>query len=131
MTKRCLRRRLWRAVSCLGLLLFCMAPTPGDVGGCGQKRQELDEELFFDLKNSVDCERCNECGLRTLRCDEACADDHGGRSFPEGCLPLVHDGEVCLRRLLDVDCDTFAGYVDDRSPGVPTECNFCPEEGER
>ena len=112
----------------LGLLvLVCAAPTPGDVGGCGQKRQPLDEEVFFATKNAIECDRCNECGISTNRCTEACNADSGGRRFPEECLPLVHDGEVCLRRLLDVGCDTFTEYVDDRTPAVPSECDFCPE----
>ncbi len=110
------------------MILFCAAPTPGDVGGCGQSRQELDEGLFFSAQNAIECERCNECELRTNRCSEACDDDSGGRRFPDECIPLVHDGEVCLRRLLDVGCDTFADYVDDRFPSVPTECDFCPED---
>lgn len=123
----------WRSavlrVAALGLLVVvCAAPTPGDVGGCGQKRQALDEEVFFATKNAIECERCTECEITTDRCEQACNADSGGRRFPEGCLPLVHDGEVCLRRLLDVGCDTFREYVDDREPGVPSECDFCPEE---
>lgn len=123
----------WRSavlrVAVLGLLVVvCAAPTPGDVGGCGQKRQALDEEVFFATKNAIECERCTECELTTDRCEQACKADSGGRRFPEGCMPLVHDGEVCLRRLLDVGCDTFREYVDDREPGVPSECDFCPEE---
>lgn len=123
----------WRGavlrVAVLGLLVVvCAAPTPGDVGGCGQKRQALDEEVFFATKNAIECERCTECELTTDRCEQACKADSGGRRFPEGCMPLVHDGEVCLRRLLDVGCDTFREYVDDREPGVPSECDFCPEE---
>lgn len=110
--------------------LFCAAPTPGDVGGCGQKRQALDEEVFFSTKNAIECDRCNECEITTDRCDQACVDNSGGRQFPPNCAPLVHDGEVCLRRLLDVGCDTFADYVDDREPAVPSECNFCPEDAE-
>ena len=122
------RALLLRAGAILTALLGCMAPTPGDVGGCGQKRQELDEETFFATKNAIECSRCQECDVNTTRCNQACANDEGGRQFPEGCLPLVHDGEVCLRRLLDVSCDTFADYVDDVVAIVPSECNFCPEE---
>jgi len=119
-----------RLAASVVLVLFCMAPTPGDVGGCGQRRQELDEALFFATMNAIECDRCRECGLSSERCERACADDTGGRSFPDGCLPLVHDGEVCLRRLLDVSCGTFGSYVDDRSQSLPTECNFCPQEAE-
>lgn len=123
----------WRSVilrvAALGFLVaVCAAPTPGDVGGCGQKRQALDEATFFSTKSAIECERCGECEIRTDRCTQACNDDSGGRRFPEDCVPLVHDGEVCLRRLLDVGCDTFGEYVDDRTPAVPSECDFCPEE---
>jgi hypothetical protein len=51
-------------------------------------------------------------------------------AFPEGCLPLVHDGEVCLRALLYATCAEYEAYVDDARPKVPSECDFCPE-GER
>jgi hypothetical protein len=64
-------------------LLFCMAPTPGDVP------------------------------VQT--------------AFPDRCVPLVHDGEVCLRALQYASCDDYRAYVSDVSPSVPTECNFCPE----
>jgi len=122
------RASLLRVGAIVVAILGCMAPTPGDVGGCGQKRQELDEEVFFATKNAIECSRCQECELSTMRCSQACDNDTGGREFPEGCLPLVHDGEVCLRRLLDVGCDTFLSYVEDGTSVVPTECNFCPEE---
>jgi len=48
-------------------------------------------------------------------------------SFPERCLPLVHDGEVCLRALLNASCGDYSQYMSDDSPTAPTECNFCPE----
>lgn len=121
------RRVLLRVGALACLVVICAAPTPGDVGGCGQPRQALDEEVFFATKNAIECERCTECGLTTNRCTQACNADSGGRRFPEDCQPLVHDGEVCLRRLLDVGCDSFRAYVDDRTPAVPSECEFCPE----
>lgn len=117
-----------RLTAMLVVVICCAAPTPGDVGGCGQKRQDLDEEIFFVTKNAIECDRCRECGIMTDRCSNACRDDAGGRRFPDNCAPLVHDGEVCLRRLLDVDCDTFADYVDDEIALVPSECDFCPSE---
>ena len=108
------------------ILLFLTAPTPGDTGGCGQARQELDEAAFFETRNAIGCERCQQCGFATERCSDACADVEPEGGFPEGCVPLVHDGEVCLRRLLDVSCDTYRDYVDDEAPRAPTECDFCP-----
>jgi hypothetical protein len=109
----------------LGALILCTAPTPGDVGGCGQDAQELDPELFFSNKDFIDCERCTECGFESSACDRACSDQLSQSTFPAECMPLVHDGEVCLRALLDTDCDEYASYVSD-SPEVPHECNFCP-----
>ncbi|HKO50491.1 MAG TPA: hypothetical protein VJV79_22365 [Polyangiaceae bacterium] len=110
------------------VLLFCTAPTPGDVGGCGQKPAELDPGTFFASKANTDCQRCQECGLTRASCANACnAPESYPSAFPENCLPLVHDGEVCLRALLHASCDDYASYMSDSSPSVPTECNFCPE----
>jgi hypothetical protein len=106
-------------------LILCTAPTPGDVGGCGQEPQELDAELFFSNKDFIDCERCTECGFESSTCERACSERLSQSAFPEDCMPLVHDGEVCLRALLDADCDEYESYVSD-SPTVPLECNFCP-----
>lgn len=107
-------------------LLFCTAPTPGDIGGCGQRSAELDPETFFFNKALIDCRRCTECALATKSCALACEDSYP-KSFPERCLPLVHDGEVCLRALHNASCGDYQKYMDDASPTAPTECNFCPE----
>ena len=108
--------------------VFCTAPTPGDIGGCGQRPQELDPEIFFLSKASIDCQRCDECALKTKSCATACqAPDTYPKSFPDRCLPLVHDGEVCLRALLNASCSDYGAYMNDSSPSAPTECNFCPE----
>lgn len=108
-------------------LLFCTAPTPGDIGGCGQKPQELDPGVFFASKEAIDCQRCGECSIESKACSNACqAPDTYPTTFPERCLPLVHDGEVCLRKLQYASCSDYASYMSN-SPSVPTECNFCPE----
>lgn len=110
------------------VLLFCTAPTPGDVGGCGQTAAELDPEVFFASKANIDCQRCQECSLTRVSCQNAC--DHPESyptAFPTNCVPLVHDGEVCLRALQHASCNDYASYMSDSSPSVPTECNFCPE----
>lgn len=120
------RLRLLLLSAAFGLL--CAAPTPGDVGGCGQKAELLDPPIFFASKKRTDCVRCDECGLDTDTCRGACDPAVPyATEFPEGCFPLVHDGEVCLRALLHAACDDYAGYVSDTSPSVPSECNFCPE----
>jgi hypothetical protein len=110
----------------LGALIFCTAPTPGDIGGCAQDPQELDPEIFFSNKDFIDCQHCSECGFESPICDRACSDELSQSTFPENCLPLVHDGEVCLRALIDADCDEYASYVDSESAEIPLECNFCP-----
>jgi hypothetical protein len=109
-------------------LLFCTAPTPGDIGGCGQKAAELDPEIFFASKADVDCQRCQECGLQSAACTLACNfPERYPQAFPDRCLPLVHDGEVCLRALHYASCQDYGSYMSDSAPSVPTECNFCPE----
>jgi hypothetical protein len=118
-------RALWVAMV---FAVLCAAPTPGDIGGCGQTAELLDPPIFFASKARMDCIRCGECSLDTNACESAC--DPGvptATAFPDGCFPLVHDGEVCLRALRYASCDDYASYVSDTAPGVPTECNFCPE----
>jgi hypothetical protein len=123
-----MRNRLLPAILSLISLLFCAAPTPGDIGSCGQKSVDLDPGIFFASKDAIDCDRCKECDLRSKLCDDACAGENGGNVFPEHCQPLVHDGEVCLRALTNASCSDYAGYMSERSPSVPTECNFCPAQ---
>jgi len=119
-----------RRIATVIVVLLCAAPVPGDIGSCGQPVQRLDAARFFGAKKIVDCRRCGECGLPSAACSSACdGKAPTDESFPEGCIPLVHDGEVCLRALLYASCDDYAGYVDDQSPQVPTECNFCPRGG--
>lgn len=122
-------QRSWPAKVVLGALalLFCAAPTPGDIGGCGQAPDLLDAPRFFATKKQVDCSRCEECGLVSNACDEACNGKPPSEdAFPDECVPLVHDGEVCLRALRHASCDDYETYMDDAVPAVPSECNFCP-----
>jgi hypothetical protein len=119
---------LRRVLLAAGVALLCAAPTPGDIGGCGQRAELLDPPIFFASKQRIDCVRCKECELDSLHCADACKRvPPAQRDFPEGCFPLVHDGEVCLRALRYASCDDYAGYVSDTQPTVPSECNFCPE----
>lgn len=109
------------------LAVFCLAPTPGDIGGCGQPAEELDPSAFFENKLRVDCKGCERCGIATRACARAC--DPGtvpARSFPPGCAPLAHDGEVCIRALDAASCDDYASYLADESAQSPSECQFCP-----
>lgn len=121
------------------LAALSMAPTPGDIGGCGQPAEELqNQELFFRAMQSADCSACERCGLSTKSCEDACGGLKGlAPKFPEGCVPLVHDGEVCLRRLQEEGCDQYKRYMvdDERGDAMPvasrprpSECQFCPED---
>lgn len=130
MTERRQTSGFARALLALGVLVFCTAPTPGDVGGCGQQPDNLDPPTFFATKKAIDCSRCGECGIVTQTCVDACDENVGwDTEFPEGCFPLVHDGEVCLRALQYASCDDYESYVADSSPSTPSECNFCPPRG--
>lgn len=108
------------------LLAFCLAPVPGDVGGCNQPAVQLDAGAFFAAKQSIDCERCTECGLANRTCQKACERGPIQLAFTEGCVALVHDGEVCLHALQAASCDDYAKFVRDQGPSTPTECDFCP-----
>lgn len=114
-----------RAVIAL-LAALCMAPTAGDVGGCGREATELDVDDFARARKEEDCERCRACSIDNARCARACdpakPPDIG---LPATCKPLRHDGEVCLRALHAASCETFATYVDDVAPATPSECEFC------
>ena len=118
-------RALATAVTaCLGIL--SLAPTPGDVGGCGRAPELLDERAYAEGRRTTDCRRCTECGLTTARCERACATGAAAESaFPPGCVPLLRDGEVCIRALRVASCESYATYLSDTAPTVPTECEFC------
>jgi hypothetical protein len=111
------------------VVLFCAAPTPGDIGGCGQRVQPLGPEPFFLAKKDVDCARCKDCSFSTEFCQNACdADVPPPTEFPEGCHPIVHDGEVCLNALEATGCDDYEDYIRDSGRKAPNECRFCPWE---
>jgi hypothetical protein len=112
----------------VAVLFFAAAPTAGDIGSCGQAPDDLDATKFFLSLQAIDCSKCGECELSTAACQRACAADPVPTAFPEGCYPLVHDGEVCLNALWATGCDDYATYVADDAPTTPTECNFCPPE---
>ena len=122
---RILRSGLVRALFALGVLFFCTAPAPGDIGGCGQNAQPLDPPTFFSEKKRIDCEKCNDCELMTEYCDEACSEEPAETDFVEGCAPIVHDGEVCLNALEASSCSTYEDYVKDQGREAPEECRFC------
>jgi len=96
------------------VLGFCIAPTVGDVGGCGASA------------SSLDCQRCKQCGLTSNTCKIACTRDAPSNvSWPPSCRPLQHDGDVCIRSLRAASCGDYASFVDDVAPAEPTECDFC------
>jgi hypothetical protein len=103
-----------------------MAPTAGDVGGCGTEVVALDPLAFALARKDEDCARCQECDLRSQRCLRACDPTKTvDTSIPATCQPIRHDGEVCLRALRAASCDAYATYVDDVAPATPSECEFC------
>jgi len=120
-------KRRWRTGLAMVLAIFVMAPTVGDIGGCGGTADALDARKFFAARFELECTRCKDCGYTTLACRRAC--DRRTvvpSSFPSGCEPVVHDGEVCLNALETLSCDDFAEVIHPQ-PIVPTECDFCPE----
>jgi hypothetical protein len=103
-----------------------MAPTPGDVGGCGKEATELDPVAYADTRKVTDCNRCRACALGTARCARACDDTQPPEiQLPSTCRPLYHDGEVCIRALKAASCSDYASYMDDVAPSIPSECDFC------
>ncbi len=106
-------------------LFVLVGPTPGDIGSCNEAPDDLDATKFFDTKQQIDCQRCTECDIITATCLKVCMPLTGG-TFPTGCYPLVHDGEVCLDALLAASCGAYKSYVADQGATVPTECDFCP-----
>jgi hypothetical protein len=103
-----------------------MAPTAGDVGGCGTEPTALDGAAFELARKDQDCAKCTECALGTARCHRSCDPaSPPDTNLPSSCRPLKHDGEVCLRALAVASCHAYATYVDDQAPATPPECEFC------
>ncbi len=123
--------RIEPRVLAIGLaVLGGFAAVPGDIGGCGQGADELDPVVFFQRVRAIQCEQCTRCAVQSLPCREACAAaEPPPTAFEAGCVPLVHDGEVCLRALEAASCRAFRTYVDERAPRQPSECDFCPPRG--
>lgn len=116
----------------VGLLaVLSMAPTAGDVGGCGTEATELHSMAFALARKDTDCERCRECGIENGRCQRACDPTKPVEtSIPAACRPLQHDGEVCIRALRSASCNAYRTYVDEVAPSIPSECEFCRIEPE-
>jgi len=114
----------WTAI---GVALLCLAPAAGNIGSCGQEAVALDARKFLELKATIDCSQCTECAISSAACSAACEGAvPADATFPDGCLPLVHDGEVCLDALIAASCDDYGRYTADQGATIPTECNFCP-----
>lgn len=108
------------------LAVLAMAPTPGDVGGCGAEPALLDAKSYEATRKRQDCERCEECAVTTARCARACdAKAPPDIVVPPMCAPLLRDGQVCIRALGAASCEDFATYVADEAPRSPSECQFC------
>ena len=131
-TVKVVGRPLARGIVTALLGVLVMAPTVGDTGSCGRTATDLDRDRYANARKLEDCMRCQECGLTTARCVSACDPAQLPEIvLPPTCRPLFHDGEVCLRALGAASCSTYATYVDDDAPSVPSECDFCqvPSDG--
>jgi hypothetical protein len=122
--------RIMKLVLGFVALAFCAAPVPGDVGGCGQPAKQLDPEAFFYSLQANECEQCRDCDVTSMACERACGAGLVQDEFPKDCVPLVHDGEVCLRAIQSASCSDIRAFMSDRDPTIPTECNFCPAGGQ-
>lgn len=126
------RRRELAVVAVLALV-FGAGPTVGDIGSCGQAATPLDEATFAAERKALDCQKCEACGFTTQTCKNACNPDKPSDvAWPDTCFPLQHDGVVCLDALEAASCSTYASFVSDVDPTIPTECQFClvvPEGG--
>jgi hypothetical protein len=125
-------RRAEILVAAIVALAIFPAPTVGDVGGCGKTATTLDPGVFERARKSVDCERCNDCGIANDHCTRACDPKQPSDvDIPPTCHPVYHDGEVCIRALKAASCSDYVSYVDDVAPTIPSECDFCriPPDG--
>ncbi len=124
-------RRRETATTAILALVFATAPTVGDIGSCGTTPTYLDIGAYEATRKMVDCTRCTECGLSTMRCMQACDSAAAPEAIvPSTCHPLLHDGEVCIRALDAASCSDYASYVSDVAPTAPTECEFCRDVGD-
>jgi hypothetical protein len=114
----------------LAVVFFTAAPTAGDIGSCGQAEDDLDPARFFGAKQEVDCQRCADCELTSDACGKACSPGLLIREFPPGCVPLEHDGVVCIDALAAAGCGDYRRYMADEASTIPTECNFCPPQAD-
>ena len=120
------RADVLRLAACV--IFFAAAPTAGDIGGCGQAENDLDPVKFFTLKQQVDCDRCQACAIPTNACKRSCDPGLLFTDFEPGCVPLEHDGEVCIDALAAAGCSDYRSYMADEGSTIPTECNFCPPQ---
>jgi len=108
------------------LAVAAMAPTAGNIGSCGQEAVALDPDKFFAAKQGLDCEHCTDCSILSDACELACSAEPVTAEFPSHCVPLVHDGEVCLDALSASSCSAYESFMADTDATIPTECDFCP-----
>lgn len=108
------------------VLFFTAAPTAGDIGSCSQPENDLDPLKFFAVKQDIDCQRCQECQISTKACQRACDVGLSIRDFAPGCVPLEHDGVVCVDALEASSCSDYESFMADQDSTAPTECQFCP-----
>lgn len=114
----------------IAVVFFTAAPTAGDIGSCGQAENDLDPGKFFATKEAVDRARCDACEITSDACSRARSPGLEISNFPPGCVPIEHDGEVCLDALAAAGCSDYQHYMADEAATIPTECNFCPPQAD-
>ena len=120
------RADVLRLAACV--IFFAAAPTAGDIGGCCQAEDDLDPVKFFTAKQLVDCDRCQACAITSNACVRACFPGLVIDELAPGCVPLEHDGVVCVDALEAAGCSDYQRYMADQASTIPTECNFCPPQ---
>jgi hypothetical protein len=111
--------------------IFAMAPSPGNVGGCGDEALIGEQEFcvpFFSNDcarvrfrcEAEDPDRVEECNRAAVDCvNEVQAVTCPGFTFPTGCQPTVTRANACFDAQLDVS------RIDIPTSSLP-ECMFCP-----
>lgn len=121
------RRWVLRVLAASVMLAGLMAPTPGNVGGCGAVTTVADAPDHCRQVQDWMCVRDHFVMRITdgefVACRDAVPAMCGGASWPAGCMPTRAQSEQCVMLLQRGDlahftnAELFAMYAD---------CNLCP-----
>lgn len=108
------------------LVLLCMGPAPGEVGGCGEANIAADAEDFCRHSGYWECERMRQRG--DIDDAQECVDDVfvscEEAQWPFTCgpnYPTHAEAQACIDELM------FADNLDVELADIP-ECSLCSEE---